>query len=72
MSVSEVQEKRTAHIVLAVTGEKTKNVSIGSLATDGSAWDAQKALNIMTALTPCLNGSFSKGRTVPTYVLEED
>lgn len=72
MAIVETQMKRTAGVMLAITGDKVKHVSIGSISNDGSDWDAQKAYNIMTALLPCLDGSFSYGRTVPTMVLEED
>lgn len=71
MSVSEIQMSRTAGVMMS-QNDSLKHVSIGTLATSGSAWDASKALNIMSALVPCLDGSFSYGRTVPTYRIEED
>ena len=72
MAVSLIQEKRTANFVLSLSNDTTKNVSIGTLALSESAWDADKAMAIMSALAPCLDGSFSKATTIPTYRMEED
>ena len=49
---------------------RTVNVSMGTL--EPSAWDAQKALNIINALYPCLNLMLYRATKTATYDLSED
>ena len=70
MAVSKILEKVRATVVLAISGDKTANISLGSLSTGN--FDAEKALSIASALIPCLDGSFSKCNVTETSRLEEE
>lgn len=75
MAVEDELIKRTATMLLnngvSPTGTvKTVSVSIGTL--NPSAWNLQKASNIVNAMSGCLTKAMTAARHVDTYEMYED
>ena len=77
MAVSEELYSQSAAMLLndgtTTSGAvKTIKVSIGTLSTTASTWNAQKAINIINALSPCLNRRLHAASRTVNYYLEEE
>lgn len=77
MAISETITSQTAQIRLnngqTTTGAvKTVNVSIGTLNDNPATWDAQKAINIVDALSPIFDRTMYRVTRTAVYDLVDE
>lgn len=75
MAVTETLIKNVVQMKLNIGQDaqgniKTATVGLGSLS--GTAWDAQKALNVVAGLIPCLTRTVADVQHVATSSIDED
>lgn len=76
MAVTEVMDKNVVQVRLndgldSHGNVKTVNLNLGSLSGSASDWDAQKAMNIIEALIPCLSKSVDSVYHVQSNLLQD-